>query len=228
MIELKNVKKSYVKKRKQIEVLNGVSYKFKANTFYYINGKSGAGKSTVIQTLGLLLKIDDGAILLKGKDTSKLRENEKAEIRNKEIGFIFQSYYLNPYMTAIENVMLPTYVDNDMTDSERTKKAGKLLQQVGLETRAEHYPKELSGGEQQRVAIARALINNPNIILADEPTGSLDPENEEEILKYLKRLRDLGKCVIVVSHSKAPENYADIILKIENHNIVEVKKWEIS
>ena len=127
-------------------------------------------------------------------------------------------------MTAIENVMLPTYVDNDMTDSERTKKAGKLLQQVGLETRAEHYPKELSGGEQQRVAIARALINNPNIILADEPTGSLDPENEEEILKYLKRLRDLGKCVIVVSHSKAPENYADIILKIENHNIVEVKK----
>ncbi len=209
MIELKNVKKSYVKKRKQIEVLNGVSYKFKANTFYYINGKSGAGKSTVIQTLGLLLKIDDGAILLKGKDTSKL---------------IFQSYYLNPYMTAIENVMLPTYVDNDMTDSERTKKAGKLLQQVGLETRAEHYPKELSGGEQQRVAIARALINNPNIILADEPTGSLDPENEEEILKYLKRLRDLGKCVIVVSHSKAPENYADIILKIENHNIVEVKK----
>ncbi len=228
MIELKNVKKSYVKKRKQIEVLNGVSYKFKANTFYYINGKSGAGKSTVIQMLGLLLKIDDGAILLKGKDTSKLRENEKAEIRNKEIGFIFQSYYLNPYMTAIENVMLPTYVDNDMTDSERTKKAGKLLQQVGLETRAEHYPKELSGGEQQRVAIARALINNPNIILADEPTGSLDPENEEEILKYLKRLRDLGKCVIVVSHSKAPENYADIILKIENHNIVEVKKWEIS
>ncbi len=224
MIELKNVKKSYVKKRKQIEVLNGVSYKFKANTFYYINGKSGAGKSTVIQMLGLLLKIDDGAILLKGKDTSKLRENEKAEIRNKEIGFIFQSYYLNPYMTAIENVMLPTYVDNDMTDSERTKKAGKLLQQVGLETRAEHYPKELSGGEQQRVAIARALINNPNIILADEPTGSLDPENEEEILKYLKRLRDLGKCVIVVSHSKAPENYADIILKIENHNIVEVKK----
>ncbi len=224
MIELKNVKKSYVKKRKQIEVLNGVSYKFKGNTFYYINGKSGAGKSTVIQMLGLLLKIDDGAILLKGKDTSKLRENEKAEIRNKEIGFIFQSYYLNPYMTAIENVMLPTYVDNDMTDSERTKKAGKLLQQVGLETRAEHYPKELSGGEQQRVAIARALINNPNIILADEPTGSLDPENEEEILKYLKRLRDLGKCVIVVSHSKAPENYADIILKIENHNIVEVKK----
>ena len=224
MIELKNVKKSYVKKRKQIEVLNGVSYKFKANTFYYINGKSGAGKSTVIQMLGLLLKIDDGAILLKGKDTSKLRENEKAEIRNKEIGFIFQSYYLNPYMTAIENVMLPTYVDNDMTDSESTKKAGKLLQQVGLETRAEHYPKELSGGEQQRVAIARALINNPNIILADEPTGSLDPENEEEILKYLKRLRDLGKCVIVVSHSKAPENYADIILKIENHNIVEVKK----
>lgn len=224
MIELKNVEKSYIKKKHKIEVLKNINYKFNDKTFYYINGKSGAGKSTIIQILGLLLNIDSGTMLLNGKDVSKLSEDEKAVLRNKEIGFIFQSYYLNPYMKAIENIILPTYVDKSVTDDERGKRAYQLLKQVGLENRAEHYPKELSGGEQQRVAIARALINNPNIILADEPTGSLDPENEEEVLKYLKYLRDLGKCVIVVSHSKAFEKYADTILKIENHNIVEVKK----
>lgn len=224
MIELKNVEKSYKKKDKQIEVLKNINYKFCNNKFYYINGKSGAGKSTIIQILGLLLNINEGTILLNGKDVSKLNENERAEIRNKEIGFIFQSYYLNPFMKAYENVILPTFTNKDMNDNERKELAYKLLKQVDLENRIEHYPKEMSGGEQQRVAIARALINNPNIILADEPTGSLDPENEETILKYLRHLADIGKCVIVVSHSKSLENYADVILKIENHTIIEVKK----
>lgn len=227
MIELKNIEKSYIKKGKKIEVLKNVNYKFNSNTFYYINGKSGTGKSTIIQILGLLLNVDEGTVLLKGKDISKLNENERATIRNQMIGFIFQSYYLNPFMKADENVMLPTFTDKTMTQEERIKKAHKLLKHVGLEDRTKHYPKELSGGEQQRVAIARAIINNPDIILADEPTGSLDPENEEEILKWLKNLRDLGKCVIVVSHSKTPEKYADVILRVENHNIVEVKNEKL-
>ncbi len=224
MIELKNVEKSYKKKNKQIEVLKNINYKFCNNTFYYINGKSGAGKSTIIQILGLLLNINEGTILLNGKDVSKLNEDERAEIRNKEIGFIFQSCYLNPFMKAYENVILPTFTNRNINDNERKELAYKLLKQVDLENRAEHYPKEMSGGEQQRVAIARALINNPNIILADEPTGSLDPDNEEAILKYLRHLADIGKCVIVVSHSKSLEKYADVTLKIENHKIIEVKK----
>lgn len=223
MIELKNVKKSYKKADKQIEVLKNINYKFNDGTFYYINGKSGAGKSTIIQILGLLLNIDEGTILLNDRDVSKLNENERADIRNKEIGFIFQSYYLNPFMKAYENVILPTFTNKNISDKERKDLAYKLLKQVGLEDRMDHYPKEMSGGEQQRVSIARALINDPNIILADEPTGSLDPENEEVILKYLRHFRDTGKCVIVVSHSKSLEKYADVFLKIENHTLIEVK-----
>ncbi len=224
MIELKNVYKSYKKDNKQIEVLNNINYKFKDKTLYYINGKSGAGKSTLIQILGLLLNIDKGTILLNGKDVSKLKEDELSEIRNKSIGFVFQSYYLNPYMKSYENVMLPTYTNKKMNELERKNLSYKLLKLVDLEDRINHYPKELSGGEQQRVSIARALINNPSIILADEPTGSLDPENEIIVLKYLKHLKEMGKCVIVVSHSKVVEKYADITLELNNHNIVEVKK----
>lgn len=223
MIELKMLSKTYKKKNKQIEVLKNINYKFKGNTLYYINGKSGSGKSTLIQLLGLLLEIDEGTIFLNGKDVSKLSEDEKAEVRNKEIGFIFQSYYLNPYMKSYENVILPTYTDSKMNDKERYNLAEKLLKQVDLDDRINHYPKELSGGEQQRVAIARALVNNPKVILADEPTGSLDPENEDKILMILRDLANQGKCVIVVSHSKSLEKYADVKLKIENHNLIEVK-----
>ncbi len=215
--------KTYKKKNKQIEVLKNINYKFKGNTLYYINGKSGSGKSTLIQLLGLLLEIDEGTIFLNGKDVSKLSEDEKAEVRNKEIGFIFQSYYLNPYMKSYENVILPTYTDSKMNDKERYNLAEKLLKQVDLDDRINHYPKELSGGEQQRVAIARALVNDPKVILADEPTGSLDPENEDKILMILRDLANKGKCVIVVSHSKSLEKYADVKLRIENHNLIEVK-----
>lgn len=224
MLELKNVTKYYTKGKEKVRVLENVSYKFRPKEFYLINGKSGSGKTTLIQLLSFLISQSDGVININNKDVSKLSSIEKASLRNKEIGFVFQNYYLNPFMNAYENVMLPTYVNNLISDKERKEKAYKLLSEVGLEGRETHFPKELSGGEQQRVAIARALVNNPNIILADEPSGSLDPENEENILKILKDLSKKGKCVIVVSHSKNALKFADVVLKIESHKLVEVQK----
>ncbi len=224
MIKLCKISKNYIKNKKTIEVLKNIDYVFKPNTLYCIIGKSGAGKSTLIQILGLLLPLSDGELIINNKNTKDLNDDEKSNIRNKEIGFIFQSYYLNPLMKAYENVLLPTYVNKSIKDNDRKKLASEILEKLGLKDRINHYPKELSGGEQQRVAIARALINNPSIILADEPTGSLDPENEEKIMKILKNLSKNGKCVIVVSHSNTVKNYADIVLKLENGYIKEVSK----
>ena len=216
VIELKNVSKSYTKGNENIKVLNNVSYSFESGKLYAVVGKSGSGKSTLIQLIGLLLDDYDGEILIHSKDISKLSDNEKAVLKNKKIGFVFQSFYLNPLMKAVENVMLPLYINNDMKIDDMKKLALSKLEELGIKDRATHYPKELSGGEQQRVAIARALINDPDIILADEPTGSLDEENEEKILQILKKLSNDGKCVIVVSHSKKIMNYADIVVNIKD------------
>ena len=226
MVRLKGLTKYYIKDKQKINVLNKVNYEFLPNKLYCIMGQSGSGKSTLIQCLGLLLKPNDGDILINGKSIKKLKENEKAIIRNKEIGFVFQSFYLNPLLKAYENVMLPTYVNKNIKNSEAKEQAYKLLEKLGLKGRETHYPKELSGGEQQRVAIARALINNPNIILADEPTGALDSINEKKILTILKSLSQKGKCVIVVSHSDRVKEYADVVLRIEDNTIKEVTNHE--
>ena len=220
VIELKNVSKSYTKGNENIKVLNNVSYSFESGKLYAVVGKSGSGKSTLIQLIGLLLDDYDGEILIHSKDISKLNDNEKAVLKNKKIGFVFQSFYLNPLMKAFENVMLPLYINNDMKIDDMKKLALSKLEELGIKDRATHYPKELSGGEQQRVAIARALINDPDIILADEPTGSLDEENEEKILQILKKLSNDGKCVIVVSHSKKIMNYADIVVNIKDKKLL--------
>ena len=222
MLKLENVSKSYITKEKKVEVLKNISYEFKKNKVYCIIGKSGAGKSTLIEILGLLLDYDDGKIMINDKDVKAKTENEKARIRNKEIGFIFQSYYLNPFMKAYENVMLPMYLNKKMTKKEMKEKSYKLLKLVGLENRETHFPKELSGGEQQRVAIARALGNEPHVILADEPTGALDPENAEHILSILKLLGQNNRCVIIVSHDERVKKYADVVLTIKNHQLIEV------
>ena len=224
MLKIVDVNKSYYKKKKEIKVLDGVNYEFKASKLYCIIGKSGAGKTTLIEILGLLLDFDSGKILIDGEDISKLNDNEKAIIRNKKIGFIFQSYYLNPLMKAYENVMLPMYLNKKLNNKERMKSAYELLAKVDLKNRETHYPKELSGGEQQRVAVARALANNPNIILADEATGALDSENTKNILNILKDLAKKGKCVIVVSHDERVQEYADVVLRLEDKKLKEVSK----
>ncbi len=223
IIEIKNLSKTF--KKNTIQVLNDVNYKFKKGTIYCISGRSGAGKSTLVQILGLLSKPTKGKVLINGQDTSTLNDDEKSELRNQTIGFVFQSFYLDKMLKAYENVMLPMYLCNKDKNIMKEKTL-KLLETVELENRAKHFPSELSGGEQQRVAIARALANEPEIILADEPTGSLDPENEKNILKILKKLADKGKCVIIVSHSQEVQKYADKILKIDKQKIVEVKNEE--
>lgn len=223
MLKLVNITKKYQKKDKELLILDNVSFNFGKGKFYCIKGKSGSGKTTLIQILGLLLTKDSGELIINGKNTEDMEENLKARLRNKEIGFIFQSYYLNKYLKAYENVMLPLYLDKSLNDKEKKDKAYQLLDLLGLKGRETHFPKELSGGEQQRVAIARAIANNPNIILADEPTGSLDDENEEKILEILKKLAKDGKCVVVVSHSAKTEEYADVVLNIKDGKLEIVK-----
>ncbi len=224
MITIKNIKKSYKKGNHRVEVLDNVTYSFKSNSLYCIIGKSGAGKSTLIEILGLLIKEECGSINIKGREINSLNEFEKAKVRNKEIGFIFQDFYLNPLMKAYENVMLPMYLDKNITNKKRKEKAYELLKLVGLVDRETHFPKELSGGEQQRVAIARSLANNPNIILADEPTGSLDSESTVAVLNILKCLSKENKCVIIVSHDDRVQKYADVVLKLEDKKLKEKDK----
>ena len=222
MLKLENICKTYHMKEKEVKVLDNLTYEFKENQVYCIIGKSGAGKTTLIEIMGLLLSFDAGNIIIGEKSVKDLSDNELADLRNKEIGFVFQSFYLNPLMKAYENVMLPMYLDKSLTKEARIKKSYELLELVGLRKRANHFPKELSGGEQQRVAISRSLANDPHIILADEPTGNLDPENTLKILDILKSLSKKGKCVIIVSHDEVVKKYADIVLRIENNSIEEV------
>lgn len=226
MLKLINISKNYNKDGKKLNVLENVNYEFNSGYLYCIIGKSGAGKTTLIEILGLLLNYDSGSLFVNDKDVTKLSDNEKSEIRNKNIGFVFQNYYLNPLMKAYENVMLPMYLNKKIDNKDRINLAYKLLAKVELENREKHYPRELSGGEAQRVAIARALANNPNIILADEPTGALDSENAVNILNILKDLSKQNKCVIIVSHDDRVKNYADKVLVIEEHKLQEVKDEE--
>ena len=224
MLKIKKINKSYHKNKKEIEILKNVSYNFETSNLYCIMGNSGSGKTTLMEIMGLLLPYDSGDIVINNIDIKNANENAKASIRNKEIGFIFQSYYLNPYMNAYENVMLPTFLNKKMAKNERIENAYKLLKMVGLENREKHFPKELSGGEQQRVAIARALANNPHIILADVPTGALDSKNAENIMKILKEIAKDKRCVIIVTHDDRVRKYADKILLLENCQLKEVSK----
>lgn len=215
-LECKNLFKKYKKNGKNIVVLDKVNYKFENNKFYTIKGLSGAGKSTLIQVLGLLTNYDDGELIIDNTNVMTMNNKEKSLLRNKNIGFVFQSFYLNPLLKAYENVMLPLNINSKLNYKQKQELATSIIKDLGLEGRINHYPHELSGGEQQRIAIARALVNNPDIILADEPTGSLDPKNAKMILEILRKLSKSGKCVIVVSHNDDINKYADEIIYLKN------------
>lgn len=218
-IEIVNGEKEYIKNKEKIRILENINLTFEKGKLYAIMGESGSGKTTFLNIIGTLDDFTSGKLLIEGKDMSNLKEDEKANIRMRKIGFIFQEFYLNPNMTVEENIEQPVYI-NDQYDKEKIKnRTNELIETVGLSHRKKHFPKELSGGEQQRVAIARALANKPDIILADEPTGNLDRENETKIFEMLKILSQNNKCVIVVSHSNKIEQYADIVLKIKEGNI---------
>lgn len=220
LIKLENVSKMYKQKNRNIEVLSDVNINFNSNTFYTIMGHSGSGKTTLINILGLIDNSDSGTYEIYGTNTTNFNDNELSNLRMKNIGFIFQGFHLNPNLKAFENVMVPMLINKEINSKDRKEKAIGLLESVGLKERIDHFPNELSGGEQQRVAIARALANDPHVILADEPSGNLDEKAEADIFKQLKELSQNGKCVIVVSHSNEVKKYADKIYKIIDGKIV--------
>ena len=199
IITVDNVNKTYKNGSLELQVLKNISFKVDKGEFLAIMGSSGSGKSTMMNILGCLDNQYEGRYILDGIDISKSTENELSEIRNKKIGFIFQSFNLLPRLTALENVELPL-VYSSIPKEERHKRANELLEMVGLKDRTHHRPNELSGGQRQRVAIARALVNNPSIILADEPTGNLDSKSEGEIIEILQKLNKMGKTIVIVTH----------------------------
>lgn len=219
LIRLEKAEKTYHKSNREIKALNDVNIDFSSGKFYAIMGHSGSGKTTLIQVLGLLDNLTSGKYYINGKDVENLTEKEKASLRMKKIGFVFQSFHLSPNLKAYENVILPMIINKDILPKNRYQEAINILEKLNLTNRINHFPKELSGGEQQRVAIARALANNPDIILADEPTGNLDEKNEDNIFKLLKKISQSGKCVIVVSHNKEITKYADVIYTMKNGKI---------
>ena len=199
IITVDNVNKTYKNGSLELQVLKNISFKVDKGEFLAIMGSSGSGKSTMMNILGCLDNQYEGKYILDGIDISKSSENELSEIRNKKIGFIFQSFNLLPRLTALENVELPL-IYSSVPKEERHKRANELLEMVGLKDRTHHRPNELSGGQRQRVAIARALVNNPSIILADEPTGNLDSKSEAEIIEILQKLNKMGKTIVIVTH----------------------------
>ena len=212
MIEAKNIHKSFG----ELEVLKGVNLSIKKGEIVSIVGPSGAGKTTLLQILGTLDKPNNGNILVDTIDFSKLKEKELAAFRNNHIGFIFQFHQLLPEFTALENVMIPALIGKK-DKKETKKKAIEILNYLQLADRMEHKPNELSGGEKQRVAVARALINNPALILADEPSGSLDSKNKEELHKLLFDLRDkFGLTIVIVTHDKELAALSDRVIEMRD------------
>lgn len=220
ILKVKNLVKNYYKDNEKIEAVNNISYNFEKGKFYAIMGPSGSGKSTFLHLIGTLDTYDEGSVFINNIDVSSLDDLQLSKIRKEEIGFVFQSFYLNNNMKAYENVIMPIMLDK-IPYKDKKEKGITILNNLGLEKRVNHYPSELSKGECQRVAIARALINNPNIILADEPTGNLDSKNERNIFELLKKLSFEGKCVIVVSHNEEIKKYADVVLKIRDGKLYE-------
>ena len=206
-----------------VKALDGVSLNVKEGDLVAIVGQSGSGKSTLLNMIGLLDSVTDGSIEIEGKDISDLTDNELSKFRGEKIGFIFQSFFLLPGLTAQENVA-EGLLYQGISRSERLEKAGDVLEQVGLGDRLSHLPKELSGGQQQRVAIARALVQDPAFVLADEPTGNLDKESGINILNILKELNDQGKTVIMITHNQEHANMFKKVIELVDGKIVKNEK----
>jgi putative ABC transport system ATP-binding protein len=224
IIELKDVWKTYHMGKMSLDVLKGINLEINKNEFVAIVGPSGSGKSTLMNQVGVLDVPSKGQILLDNKDISKYSESELAQIRGRKIGFIFQQFNLIPTLTALENVTLPTIFQN-VPEEVRLRRAKKLLTDVGLGERMNHRPNELSGGQQQRVAICRALVNNPEIILADEPTGNLDSASGKQIMELLSRLHsEEKKTIILVTHDIELVRYAHRTIFIKDGLVTKIVK----
>jgi len=220
VIKVEDLWKIYRLGEVQVEALRGVSFEIEEGEFVAIMGPSGSGKSTLLNILGCLDRPTRGRYFLDGQEVSQLNENQLAQVRNKKIGFIFQSFNLLPRLAALQNVELPL-IYAGIPSQKRKEQAIKSLEAVGLGDRIHHYPNQLSGGQQQRVAIARALVNNPSIILADEPTGNLDTRSSEEIMHILQELNREGKTIILVTHERDIASHARRILHFRDGQLVD-------
>lgn len=213
-IELEHVTKIYPN---GVKALDDVSLCVTQGEFVVVMGQSGSGKSTLLQAAGLLDVCTSGTVRIRGEDVSQLDKNRLADVRMHSLGFVFQAFHLNAHLRLYENIMVPMLINNRFKNrTEMQEKAMELIEKVGLGHRREHYPSELSGGEQQRVAIARAMANDPDFILADEPTGSLDSRNEQMVFEELKKRAVEGKGVLVVCHNDAVLDFADRVFVMKD------------
>lgn len=218
VIQLEHLFKSYYLEKEEIPVLKNINLKVFKNEYIALMGPSGSGKSTLMNILGCLDKPTSGRYLLNNIDVSTMNDNELAHIRNKYIGFVFQTFHLLPRNTALENVELPL-IYAGVPKKERVEKAKIALEKVGLADRMHHKPNELSGGQRQRVAIARALVNNPSLILADEPTGNLDSKTSIEIMHLFKNIHEQGNTIVLVTHEEDISKFAKRIVRLKDGQI---------
>ncbi|WP_152269838.1 ABC transporter ATP-binding protein [Agriterribacter humi] len=222
IIHLDNIRKSYFMGRQELQVLKGISLDIQKNEYVALMGPSGSGKSTLMNILGCLDTPTGGDYHLNGHQVSKMIDNDLAEIRNKEIGFVFQQFNLLPRLSAMENVALPL-IYSGVTKKQRMERAMSVLEQVDLADRSHHRPNELSGGQCQRVAIARALVNNPSLVLADEPTGNLDSKTSYEIMNIFGKIQQAGNTIVLVTHEEDIAHYAKRIVRLRD-GVIETDK----
>jgi putative ABC transport system ATP-binding protein len=215
IIHLSEIRKTYFMGTNQIEVLKGIALDIYKNEYVALMGPSGSDKSTLMNILGCLDTPTSGTYVLNGKDVSKMSDDELADVRNHEIGFVFQQFNLLPRLTAAENVALPL-IYAGIGKKERTERAMEALQKVGLHERSHHKPNEMSGGQIQRVAIARALVNNPSLLLADEPTGNLDTKTSVEVMEIFGQIQAAGNTVVLVTHEEDIAGYAKRIVRLRD------------
>ena len=225
MIHLQDITKNYYLGKQVIEVLKGITLDILKNEYVALMGPSGSGKSTLMNILGCLDTPTTGNYILNGKDVSRMSDNDLAEVRNKEIGFVFQQFNLLPRLTAVENVALPL-VYAGISKKIRLERAMHVLEQVSLADRSHHRPNEMSGGQNQRVAIARALVNDPSIILADEPTGNLDSKTSYEIMDIFEQIHNAGNTVVLVTHEEDIANHAHRIIRLRDGVLESDKRRE--